>query len=369
MILYLHGFRSSPASAKSSLLAAALRARGLSEQWCCPQLPASPRAAMALALGHAQDWLAAGGKPDGLVVMGSSLGGFYATWLAERLGIRAVVLNPVVHASRDLATQVGSHRGFHDDQPFEFLPEYVAELTQAEADIPPELDPARYFLVAATGDEVLDWRDMRERYRGCRQRIIQGSDHGLSDFADYLPEVLAFALGSDRADELTLEPVEGATASALSRRPSTGCPGWQVCVDHWQALEPLAAPIRHEVFVEEQQVPAALEMDEMDAVCLHALALSDTGEGIGTGRLLPDGHIGRMAVCKPWRGQGVGSALLKALMAAARDRGDAEVVLAAQVHAQAFYVHHGFVAEGQVFTEAGIPHVLMRCRLDPTDPF
>jgi predicted esterase YcpF (UPF0227 family) len=193
MILYLHGFRSSPDSFKARLLAEALAARGLRQSWCCPQLPASPHAAMALALSRARGWLNAGGQARSLSVIGSSLGGFYATWLAERLGCRAVLLNPVVHAARDLATQVGWHRNFHSDEPFEFLPEYVHELAAAQA--PAITRPERYLLLAATGDEVLDWRDMRAHYAGCRQRIIAGSDHGISDFADYVPEVLDFVLG------------------------------------------------------------------------------------------------------------------------------------------------------------------------------
>lgn len=348
MILYLHGFRSSPDSYKARLLAQAMAERGLAADWRCPQLPASPAAALALAhelaheLMHDRPGHAAAGAMAGsgalarLTVIGSSLGGFYATWLAERLGCRAVLLNPVVHAARDLATQVGSHRTFHGDAPFEFLPGYVDELAQAEADIPALTRPERYFLLAATGDEVLDWREMRDRFAGSRQHIIEGSDHGLSDFALWLPEVLDFALGAD------------------DRRVVTG---------NWDTLGAEASRIRLEVFVEEQQVPLAEELDARDAQCLHAIAYDADGRAMGTGRLLPDGHIGRMAVRKPWRGQGVGSLLLTALMDAARRRGDAEVVLDAQLHARAFYARHGFTEEGETFMDAGIPHRVMRRRL------
>lgn len=100
----------------------------------------------------------------------------------------------MAEAARDLATQVGEHRMYHSDAPFHFLPEYVEELRALYAD--PLTHPERYFLVAATGDEVLDWREMRDRYPGCRQRIVQGGDHGLSDFPRWMPEVLEFALGS-----------------------------------------------------------------------------------------------------------------------------------------------------------------------------
>ncbi len=194
MILYLHGFRSSPTSFKARLMADAMAARGLAGDWACPQLPASPREAVALALGIVQRQLAGAAAPRALTVVGSSLGGFYATWLAEQLGCKAVLLNPAVEAARDLATQVGEHRMYHSDAPFMFLPEYVEEL--AALHVSRITQPERYFLVAATGDEVLDWREMRDRYADCRQRIVQGSDHGLSDFADWMPEVLEFALGS-----------------------------------------------------------------------------------------------------------------------------------------------------------------------------
>jgi len=208
MILYLHGFRSSPASFKARLMAQAMAERGLADDWRCPQLPASPREAISLAMSLAEELLdrargrstqtrsAAGAtadaSPRALTVIGSSLGGYYAGWLAERLDCRAVLLNPAVHAPRDLATQVGAQTMYHSGEPFEFQPEYVAELAAIEIKRPTR--PERYFLVAATGDEVLDWQEMRDFYAGCRQRIIPGSDHGIADFEKYLPEVLEFAL-------------------------------------------------------------------------------------------------------------------------------------------------------------------------------
>ncbi|MYZ42727.1 YqiA/YcfP family alpha/beta fold hydrolase [Schauerella aestuarii] len=197
MILYLHGFRSSPQSYKARLMANAMKAAGREDQWACPQLPADPAAAAALALDLATTLLdrAPRATPDAgpraLTVVGSSLGGFYATWLAERLDCKAILLNPAVHAARDLATQVGSHTQFHSDDPFEFKPEYVEALRTLTVAAPTSLD--RYFLVAATGDEVLDWTEMRDFYAGARQRIIPGSDHGLSDFQTWMPEVFAFA--------------------------------------------------------------------------------------------------------------------------------------------------------------------------------
>ena len=129
----------------------------------------------------------------------------------------------------------------------------------------------------------------------------------------------------------------------------------------WQSAQADAKPIRFTVFVDEQRVPAGIELDEHDARCVHALAYLD-GEAVGTGRLLPDGHIGRMAVLKAERGKGTGKALLRALIDAARRRGDREVLLSAQVHAVGFYRAEGFQPEGPVYEEAGIPHQAMRRR-------
>ena len=128
----------------------------------------------------------------------------------------------------------------------------------------------------------------------------------------------------------------------------------------WDELQAECKAIRFEVFVNEQQVPAEIELDEMDALCLHALAYDAKGTPVGTGRLLPDGHIGRMAVRKQARGSGVGGALLKGLMEKARERGDTLVALSAQTHAAPFYARYGFVKDGEEFTEAGIPHINMQ---------
>jgi predicted GNAT family N-acyltransferase len=131
----------------------------------------------------------------------------------------------------------------------------------------------------------------------------------------------------------------------------------------WDAARGRAAPIRFAVFVEEQGVPRAIELDERDAECVHALALDEAGNAIGTGRLLPDGHIGRMAVLSEWRGRGVGGAILERLIDAARRRGDRQVALSAQVHALGFYRARGFTEEGEEYLEAGIRHRAMRMAL------
>jgi len=137
-----------------------------------------------------------------------------------------------------------------------------------------------------------------------------------------------------------------------------------VLTGSWASLGDAASGIRHEVFVREQNVPVELEMDAFDAVSIHALAL-DGETALGTGRLLPDGHIGRMAVRREARGAGVGSLLLQALMQAAQRRGDAAVVLNAQLTARGFYERHGFAPEGAVFMDAGIEHIAMRHRFSP----
>ncbi len=127
----------------------------------------------------------------------------------------------------------------------------------------------------------------------------------------------------------------------------------------WAAARAQASRIRTTVFVEEQGVPVEIEMDDKDAACAHALAYVDD-RAVGTGRLLPDGHIGRMAVLRPSRGSGVGGAILACLVDEARRRGMKEVVLSAQTHALGFYRKHGFREAGAVFEEAGIPHQEMR---------
>jgi predicted GNAT family N-acyltransferase len=130
----------------------------------------------------------------------------------------------------------------------------------------------------------------------------------------------------------------------------------------WEEARVHAAPIRFAVFVEEQGVPPEIELDASDAQCIHAVCFAGA-KPVATGRLLPDGHIGRMAVLKDWRGRGIGGTLLRRLMDKARERGDGEVVLSAQVHATPFYRAHGFVEEGPEYMEAGIPHRGMRRRL------
>jgi len=185
MILYLHGFRSSPRSFKARVVQERMTAAGRAGELICPQLPASPKAAMELAL-----LLVERHAPDKLAIVGSSLGGFYATWLAERLDVPAVLLNPAVDPLKDLEKHVGVTTAWHSSEPFEFRREYIDEL--AELKVARITRPERYFLLAATGDEVLDYRDMVAHYAGARQHVIPGSDHAISEFPQYVDEVLAF---------------------------------------------------------------------------------------------------------------------------------------------------------------------------------
>lgn len=183
-LLYLHGFRSSPASAKARRMAAwAAGQPGL--VFACPQLPPSPREAMALTAE-----LVAGWPASGPAVVGSSLGGFYATSLAEQRehrGWRVAVLNPAVDPARDLSRHIGVQTAWHDPSlKFDFTAAHVAELA---ALTPPArlTNPARYYALIAKGDELLDWREMLARYAGCDGEVLEGSDHGLTDFEDHLP--------------------------------------------------------------------------------------------------------------------------------------------------------------------------------------
>lgn len=185
MILYLHGFRSSPKSSKARLLGSRMRALGLEDQFYCPQLPASPHSAIELALDLVREF-----PPSEVNLIGSSLGGYYANWLAEKTRCRATVLNPAVRPPRELEKYVGVTTAYHSDEVFEFKREYIDELKALA--VKRITLPERYFLIAATGDEVLDWGEMVKHYAGARHCVIQGSDHGLSEFDRHVDSVLAF---------------------------------------------------------------------------------------------------------------------------------------------------------------------------------
>ncbi len=184
-LLYLHGFRSSPLSTKARQVAAWVGANRPDVEWWCPQLPPSPNTAMDMVRARLKDW------PAGqTAVIGSSLGGFYACVVAERIGCPAVLLNPAVDPAHDLSRHVGEAKAWHSDERFFFRAKFIDEL---RAMTPNALtDPQRYFAVIAKGDEVLDWRAMTALCTGCKVKLLEGGDHALSDFSEHLPDVIDF---------------------------------------------------------------------------------------------------------------------------------------------------------------------------------
>jgi len=188
LLVYLHGFRSSPRSSKAIITANAIQLLSSKEnpiEWYCPQLLASPKMSMDMVSQRIKL-----SNADRIVVIGSSLGGFYANFLAEKYACKAVVLNPAVRAPQELAPHVGMLTVYDSDEPFDFRPEYIDELQDLQ--IEKITSPERYFLIAAKGDELLDWREMAEFYSGSKQLILEGSDHGISEYEILLPKVLEF---------------------------------------------------------------------------------------------------------------------------------------------------------------------------------
>jgi len=185
-LLYLHGFRSSPRSAKAVAMARWVAAMRPDLVFACPQLPPSPAEAIRLLTELTQDW-----PRQTTALMGSSLGGFYATVMAEKLGCRTALINPAVDPARDLAKHIGAQTCWQDPtQQFFFRPEFVGELRTLAPG--PLSEPQRYMAVIAKGDEVLDWREMLDRYRECQVLLLEGSDHGLTDFDTHLPALVEF---------------------------------------------------------------------------------------------------------------------------------------------------------------------------------
>ena len=185
-LLYLHGFRSSPQSAKAQLMAQHVARQHPAVHFWCPQLPPSPRAAMEMVSACIANWPRAS-----MAVVGSSLGGYYASWVAQLAACPSVLLNPAVHPARDLARYIGEQTAWHDPQErFFFQPEYVDELRALAVHGRPPGGPE--LAIIAKGDEVLDWREMVARYPQAQLRLLEGGDHGLSDFAEHLGAVTQF---------------------------------------------------------------------------------------------------------------------------------------------------------------------------------
>lgn len=186
-LLYLHGFRSSPLSFKAQRMArhvAQRHSEGRELTYACPQLPPSPEQAMAVISALVATW-----PRDTMAVIGSSLGGFYATVLSERLGCRAAVINPAVAPARDLARYIGELENFHQPEDrFFFRAEFIAEF---EALSPyPIAHPEHFWALIAEGDEVLNWREMVAHYPGVKLKLLDGGDHAISDFEDHLPDLV-----------------------------------------------------------------------------------------------------------------------------------------------------------------------------------
>lgn len=185
-IVYLHGFISSPASRKAVMLGDYLRGQAPDVEYLVPALHHRPARAIAQVLEQC-----GGRDPAGLVLVGSSLGGFYATVAAERIGCRAVVLNPAVHPHRHFGRYLGPQANLYTGERFDLTPEHVAEL---EAMDPPAITrPERYWLVVETADEVLDYREAVAFYEGAFHSVVQGGDHSLASFPEFVPDIVAWA--------------------------------------------------------------------------------------------------------------------------------------------------------------------------------
>jgi hypothetical protein len=184
LLIYIHGFNSSALSHKAGLLRERMMALGLAQHFACPELSHRPVQAMAqlraLLVPHAAQTV---------TLVGSSLGGYYATRLVEELGARAVLVNPAVRPYALLAPLVGPQKNLYTGEDWELTAAHLAELRALEVD---RITPERYLLITAAGDEVLDYRDGVRRYAGCEQIIVPGGDHGFRGFAEYLDTVIAF---------------------------------------------------------------------------------------------------------------------------------------------------------------------------------
>ena len=185
MLIYLHGFNSSPVSHKAQLLKRYLEERGLADQYCCPELPHLPRRA----IGVIETEIAKHARTP-VTLIGSSLGGYYATYLAERHDLRAVLINPAVYPHHGLRAYLGVQRNLYTHQPYLFTEDHLRQWEQLYLS---SIRPQRYLLLAETGDEVLDYREAVEKYRGAHQIVIEGGDHSLKSFPEHLTLILEFA--------------------------------------------------------------------------------------------------------------------------------------------------------------------------------
>lgn len=185
MLIYLHGFNSSPQSHKAQLLGRYLERRGQGEYYTCPALPHLPKRALEVI-----ETAIARASSGPVTLMGSSLGGFYATWFAEKYGLNAVLINPAIHPDRDLRAFLGVQQNLHSGEKYELTEAHLAQWAQL---VVTEITPWRYLLLVETGDELLDCREAVEKYAGAKQVVVQGGDHTLQSFPDHIPLILEFA--------------------------------------------------------------------------------------------------------------------------------------------------------------------------------
>jgi predicted esterase YcpF (UPF0227 family) len=182
VIVYLHGFNSSPQSHKAQLLQRYMQSRNLAAEFICPALPPSPLETIRLVEG-----LPTGGPS---CYVGSSLGGFYATYLVEKHGGKAVLLNPAIEPHLGLRAYLGPQRNLYTGAPYELTALHLEQWRELYV---PTISAARYLLIVETGDELLDYRQALERYAGAEQLVVRGGDHSLRSFSEHLPRILRFA--------------------------------------------------------------------------------------------------------------------------------------------------------------------------------
>ncbi len=185
MIVYLHGFNSSPASHKAQVMQQHMEGRGLAQLYACPALPDTPAEAI-----RAIEQVIEGHDPRELTFIGSSLGGYYATYLAEKLGCHAALINPAITPHIGLEAYLGTQKNLHTGEPYELTRAHLEGWRALAAE---RIDPERYLLLLETGDEVLDWRKAARKYEGARTVIRDGGDHSLRSFPEHIGRILAFA--------------------------------------------------------------------------------------------------------------------------------------------------------------------------------
>jgi len=186
-LIYIHGFNSSPASHKSRLLQRRLEGMGRAQEFTCPALPDRPAQAIDLLESELRE-----ARPEHVTLVGSSLGGYYATYLAEKFsGLRAVLVNPAVRPYEGLRAYLGPQKNLYTGAAYELTAQHLDELQALDVDHLTRIE--RYYLIVTTGDEVLDYREAVRKYSGAKQLVVQGSDHGFADFGDHLDSVLEFA--------------------------------------------------------------------------------------------------------------------------------------------------------------------------------